>query len=257
MRTYLPAILTLFALSGLTPTVLMADCETAPLTPAQEDYLAENEIVIEEPVGDVPIIQRCDTNGDMVVDINDIRAIAAARNQPALHPDDPMDWDANSVINIYDARGCQRACGLPRCRVASVEVQQAAVAQDDQLGGTDESGDCHQIDDFDGDGKADLATISEVPEDRGGDWSLEVVILNEDPSGNVQSVTYPYSGRNSKETGEILQHLSKQPAGVVNLNPGSLTLKEPAIVSYRDGEPKVIYFFEDGVAHRAYYGIDD
>ena len=31
----------------------------------------------------------------------------------------------------------------------------------------------------------------------------------------------------------------------------------PAIVSYRDGEPKVIYYFVDGVVHRAYYGIDD
>jgi hypothetical protein len=44
---------------------------------------------------------------------------------------------------------------------------------------------------------------------------------------------------------------------MVDLAPGTLMIDNPAIVSYRDGEPKVIYYFVDGVVHRAYYGIDD
>jgi hypothetical protein len=60
-------------------------------------------------------VQRCDVNGDGAVDRNDIRAIAANRNQPATGPDDPMDWDQNGTINVLDARGCQRACTLARC----------------------------------------------------------------------------------------------------------------------------------------------
>jgi len=33
-------------------------------------------------------------------------------------------------------------------------------------------------------------------------------------------------------------------------------IDKPAIVSYRDCEPKVIDYFVDGVVHRAYYGIE-
>jgi hypothetical protein len=63
----------------------------------------------------VAVAMRCDANDDDVVDINDIRAIFGNRNQPASGPDDPMDWDQNGIINVLDARGCQRACTLPRC----------------------------------------------------------------------------------------------------------------------------------------------
>jgi len=60
-------------------------------------------------------VLRCDANDDGAIDRNDIRAIAANRNQPATGPGDPMDWDENGTINVLDARGCQRACTLPRC----------------------------------------------------------------------------------------------------------------------------------------------
>ena len=63
----------------------------------------------------VAVAMRCDANDDDVVDINDIRAIFGNRNQPASGPDDPMDWDQNSIINVLDARGCLLACTLPRC----------------------------------------------------------------------------------------------------------------------------------------------
>jgi hypothetical protein len=59
----------------------------------------------------------------------------------------------------------------------------------------------------------------------------------------------------------VTQHLSKQLCDpgpcMVDLNPGTLMIDEPAIVSYRNGERKVIYYFVEGVVHRAYYAIDD
>lgn len=67
--------------------------------------------------GDEPEFLMCDTNDDGVVDITDIRAITAKRNQPAIGPDDPMDWDQNGIIDVRDVRGCQLACTLPRCAV--------------------------------------------------------------------------------------------------------------------------------------------
>ena len=65
----------------------------------------------------VAVAMRCDVDDDDDVDILDIREISANRNQPASGPDDPMDWDQNGVVNVLDARGCQRACTLPRCAV--------------------------------------------------------------------------------------------------------------------------------------------
>jgi hypothetical protein len=237
---------------ALAPIAALAQsCDDYQLSQEQLDYLESQSVLVEPPQGTVPIIQRCDIDGDNTVDINDIRAIAAARNQPAAHPDDPMDWDRNSVINILDARGCQRACTLPRCAIQAVEPEQL-------VGGTTEVADCSQTQDFDGDGSEDFAGLVEHsgPEPRGGDWKMEVVILNEDASGNVQHVTYPYTGRKS-DADEIQQHLSSQPAGVVNLNPGTVTLDQPAFVSYQDGEPKVLYYFVNGEIARAFYGIDD
>ena len=89
-----------------------------------------------------------------------------------------------------------------------------------------------------------------------------MVILNEDENGNVQHVTFPFTGENLQETQQVAQHLSQQPCAdaggcMVNLHPGTIMIDQSAVVSYRNGEPKVIYYFEDGVVRRAYYGIDD
>jgi hypothetical protein len=238
MSTRLPAILMIAIPFGLAPlAALAAECADVPLTEAQEEYLASEGLDIVAPEGDVPDIQRCDIDLNNVVDMNDIRAIARARNQPSAHPDDPMDWDRNNVINILDARGCQRACTLPRCSTPAAEPE-------DLNGGVTEEAQCSQTEDIDGDGTADVVAMSEYtgPEPRGGEWSLEVVILTEDENGEVEHVTFPYTGKQSAETGEVEQHLSTQPAGTVDLNPGTVVIDQPAVVSYRDGEPKVIYY---------------
>ena len=254
MRTHLPSILTIVLTWGFTSTAaIAASCD--PLTQDEMDLLGN--VVINIPLGEVPIIQRCDTNGDNVVDIRDIRAISQKRNQPAAHPDDPMDWDKNQVINVLDARGCQQVCTLARCGVSEPlpELPEEVPTENAQ---------CAQSDDLDGDGEVDqIAVISEnTDDDRGGEWTLELVIVSKDDSGNTLQVTYPYAGQKSVATvdqpdGTINQHLSKQPAGTINLNPGTVTIEKPAVVSYRYGEPAVIYYEKDGRINRAYYGIND
>jgi hypothetical protein len=238
----------------LAPTVALAQAcgnYNDTLTDEQEAYIAA-QLEITVPDGELPIIQRCDIDGNLSVDINDIRAIAQLRNTPAAHNQDPADWDRNGQINILDARGCQRACANPRCAVSLQEPEEPE-------GGIVETAECFQAEDFDGDGTQDFVGMYEQAggEERGGGWTLEVVILTEDALGNVEHITYPYTGKKSDDD-EIDQHLGSQEAGVVNLNPGVVTTNQPAVVSYRNGEPKVIYYYdENGNPARAFYGIDD
>ena len=118
---------------------------------------------------------------------------------------------------------------------------------------------CFQIDDFDGDGSDDLVAMFEYTggDPRYFDWTLEVLVLSKDSLGNVQHTLFPFSGQISSTTGDLAQHLSLQPAGIVDLNPGSITIDQPGVVSYRDGEPKTIYYFNNGTLARAFYGVDD
>lgn len=248
--------LAIVAVSALVPvTAFAAECGNYVLTEAQQAFLEGQPFEI--PQGEVPVIQRCDVNDDNVVDINDIRAISMHRNQPAAHPDDPMDWDRNSVINVLDARGCQQVCALPRCATPS----EPPPPEEPQMGGVFEAAECSQTTDLDGDGVDDdfVGVFEHTGEEqRSGGWTLEVVIMTEDESGNVEAVTFPYTGQNATETGGIVsQHLSKQPAGVVDLNPGTLMLDEPAVVAYRNGQPKVVYYIVNGVVNQSFFGIDD
>ncbi|MDJ0759433.1 MAG: IgGFc-binding protein [Woeseiaceae bacterium] len=63
----------------------------------------------------VETVQRCDIDGNDQIDINDIRAITARRNQPATGPDDPADNDGDGVITVNDARQCVLQCTNSRC----------------------------------------------------------------------------------------------------------------------------------------------
>jgi len=252
----IPATIALCAAAGLAPaTAFAAGCGEYPLTQEERDLIANEPLAI--PEGEVPVIQRCDVNLDGAIDIFDIRAIADNRNQPAANPDDPMDFDQNGVINALDARGCVLACDSPRCAPGGprLAAQTAATA-------VSEDAQCFQRTDLDGDGSEDVAAIFEYtgPEPRGGDWSLQTVIIFKDSNGVLQNVTYPYSGRRSDSTGtggQIRQHLSLQPAGAVDLDPGGVIIDQPGVVSFRDGVPEVLYYYRNGRINRAFYGVDD
>jgi len=261
-RTALP----LFCISlGVAPVGAMADaCSDYPLSPEQASYLETESLDVAVPEGEVPVVQRCDVDGNNVINNDDLFIIRSHRGEPAAHPDDPMDWDGDGVIHGRDVGGCASACnsaGGNGCAVKEGDAEEEdgviAAAQIGAMESVAEPGGCYQIDDVDGDGNEDFVGMFEHTGDdiRGGDWELEVVILTKDADGNVQHKTFPYTGQ--KLDGELTQHLSKQPAGVVDLNPGSITIDQPGVVSYRDGEPKVIFYYVDGVLTRSFYGIDD
>ncbi len=231
-----------------------AKCEEVELTAAQDSFLAEKNITINKPAGDVQVIQRCDTNEDNWVDITDIRAIALMRNRPVAHPDDPMDWDRNGVVNLLDVRGCQLACALARCKPMPAGMP----PPDEIVGGVTEDAECVQVEDTDNDGEVDqLIAISEIPlTDTRSDAvpNLELIIVQEF-EGELKVYKEPFAGKGTEEKVDL--HLSKQPAGVVDLSPGTVEIDKPATVAYRNGDPRVLYFWVDGELFRAPYHVDD
>ena len=260
MNIRLPVILTFFTLLGLSPISAIAACGNYPLTQAQQDLLESEALPIKIPEGEVPVIIRCDVDGNKVINNDDLVLIRAHRGDKAAHPDDPMDWDGNGIIHGRDVGGCASSCSSKGCAVKELDEEQGLVAAQLQ-GDTIIEGDpasCFQTGDFDGDGTKDVMAIFEhTGDDRGGDWTLSVSILHEDENGVVQHINYPYTGKQSADKSELFQHLSMQPAGVVDLMPGTLTIDQPAVVSYRNGEPAVIYYFKNGEASQAFYGVDD
>lgn len=252
MFTGIPAKLTIFAFAGLTPiAALAAGCGDYALTQEQQQYIEQTSLAIAIPEGDVPVIQRCDTNTDGWVDINDIRAISMKRNQPAAHPDDPMDWDQNSVISLLDARGCQQACSLPRCAVSTTPPPPTAPPA-----GVVEDAACFQKTDIDGDGEEDFAGIFEYTgSEKRPEGTLQAVLMYKDDKGNTRHMTYPFIGERTET--ELSVHMSRQPAGVVDLMPYLVTIDEPGFVSYRNGKPAVLYYYQDGKIKRAAYGVKE
>ena len=80
--------------------------------------------------------QKCDVNGDGLINQTDISAIIAARNLPASGPSDPRDPDNNGVIDALDVRTCQlrctlAGCALPPSNTAPVANGDAYSAQED------------------------------------------------------------------------------------------------------------------------------
>jgi hypothetical protein len=56
----------------------------------------------------------CDVDLNRRVDRNDISAIFAARNTPAMFVD-PRDADGDGTITVNDARICSLLCTKPNC----------------------------------------------------------------------------------------------------------------------------------------------
>jgi len=248
----------------LAPAVALAEgCGDYPLTEAQSQYLQNNVPDIVVPTGDVPFIERCDVDGNDVIDNNDLIIIRANRGRVPALPDDPMDWDGNGIIHGRDVGGCASSCTSNGCAVKDgVEeegLQQAAAMGQKELPGQPAS--CFQVGDFDGDSTQDFIGIFEYTgsETRGNNWLLQVVILtgNPDDVTNIQHVEFQYTGQVADGNTDLLQHLSLQPAGPVDLNPGGVMLSSPGIISYRNGEPHSIFYFSGGTLARAFFGIDD
>jgi hypothetical protein len=250
MPTGLAVKIAFMTLTGfVSASALAASCEEAPLTAKQSSFLSQNGLSIINPEGEVAVIHRCDINGDMKVDITDIRAISARRNQPAAHPNDPMDWDSNSIIDVYDARGCLQACSEPRCLINSDPVEEPT-------GGVIEVAECFQTQDVDNDGEADqvIAITEEETQSVEGPKTLSLVIMRE-VEGEVKYFKDSFAGKS--EDGKVGLHLAQQEPGVIDLLPGSVVIDETATISYQDGEPKILYYWKDGVLRRAPYGVDD
>ena len=257
--TRIHATIALLSIAGAIPvTALAQTCGDYPLTPAQSAALEGARLDVIVPEGQVPFVQRCDIDGNDIIDLRDIRAISLNRNQPATDPDDPMDWDGNGQINVLDARGCVLACTFPRCAPQGTRTGVAALTTT-QTNTVGQPGDCFQADDFDGDGKQDFVGIFDYVgnETRGNNWDLQTVLIYEDAAGNTPVTAFPYTGQSSRDGSQIFQHLSLQPAGPVNLNPGGVMLSRPGIVSYRNNQPKTLYYFQGGQWNRAFFGIDD
>jgi hypothetical protein len=235
---------------GLAPAAALAEgCGDYPLTQAQSEYLQQQQLDIAIPEGNVPFVQRCDVDGNNVIDNADIAIIKEHRGQPAVHPDDPMDWDGNGVIHGRDVGGCASS-KTKKNKKNKKSVDASSVGA---------PAECYQAKDLDGDGTQDFVGIYQYTggETRGNNWTLQMVILTEDNLGNVQHVEFQYTGQVTDGNTDLLQHLSLQHPGTVDLDPGSITIDEPGVVSYRDGEPHTIYYFSNGILNRAFYGIDD
>jgi hypothetical protein len=81
--------------------------------------LTANSLGVTPVVKDVTIAsvqqEKCDVDRDGDIDINDINAILAARNQTVPPGNPALDIDGNGVINVNDSRGCVLKCTRPKC----------------------------------------------------------------------------------------------------------------------------------------------
>lgn len=261
--------------------VLAENCGEYPLTQAQVDALQDAQLDIEVPSGEIPFVQRCDVDENSIIDWKDLWKIRKHRGQLASSPDDPKDWDGDGKIRKRDLRGCASSCTFRHCfsRDWSWPLNNWAKHespdhnQTNQLpGGMQEStaeaepqntvgqpGNCFEAADFDGDGSQDFMGIFEYvgTASRGNNWDLQMVILYQDAAGNEQVVAYPYTGQTSGDGQAIFQHLGMQNPGVVDLMPGSITIPNPGVVSFRNNVPETLYYFLNGELKRAFYGVDD
>ena len=97
---------------GLTTTFVYPESGTFDVSVRVLD--AEGVSALASTSVDVVVLPVCDVDGNQSIDVNDIRAILMARNQPASPPD-PRDANGDGVITVIDARQCMLMCANPRC----------------------------------------------------------------------------------------------------------------------------------------------
>lgn len=241
----------LLVAAAIPAATLAADC-VHQISEEQKEFLDQQNLQIKVPEGELAVVQLCETNGDNVVDLHDIRNITLARNQPARYPGDPMDWDQNNFIDVLDARGCVQACAQPRCAPMA--------SQPEPMGGVTETTECSKMLDLDGDGSQDFVGIFEnTGEAQAGGYNLKLVLVNKDASGKLKQTTINYAGKMVEEDGQLRMklHLEEQPPGEVDLAPGKVNLENPGIVTYSFGFPRVLYYWVDGELRRGAFFVDD
>ena len=115
--------------------------------------------------------------------------------------------------------------------------------------------------DFNQDGIEDFAGMFQYQGDksRRDNWNLDLVILYTDQASQVKHIIFPYAGQFARETETRFQffELHTPDQGEIDLYPGSLKTDGPAIISYRNGLPSVVYYWrDDGFAQRQMRVVD-
>ena len=117
---------------------------------------------------------------------------------------------------------------------------------------------CSLRDDFNKDGVTDFAGLFEYTGERtrSGGWDLDLVILYSD-AGQTKHIIFPYAGQTENNGAKLREYLAMQYPGRVDLKPGKMMLDYPAIISYRDDKPAVIYYWNEKQFSTASYYVDD
>ena len=123
------------------------------------------------------------------------------------------------------------------------------------------TGNCSLSADFNGDGELDFAGIYRYREDNGrrkrsNEWSLDLVIMYTVDDA-IKHVIFPYAGRYTAGNEPIRSFIVVQERGEIDLMPGRLVLDWPAIVSYREGNPAVLYYWNGNRFTQRAFGVDD
>ena len=88
----------------------------APLyTVLEQSPVAGTDVAEGSTVDYVIVVPAGDIDGDRDIDVDDINAILAARNQPAAGSNDPRDMNGDGRITVNDARAARVSCTRPGC----------------------------------------------------------------------------------------------------------------------------------------------
>ena len=117
---------------------------------------------------------------------------------------------------------------------------------------------CWLSSDFNRDGVTDFAGIYEYNGKmiRSNGWNLDLVILYS-KAGQTKHIVFPYAGQTKNNGANLRQYLALHSPGRMDLRPGIMDLKYPAIVSYRDNESAVVYYWDEEIFSSRNFFVDD